>query len=233
MRKTRRVMLVCCAGMFLLCCASLPFFWQTPNRLVPIAGDDYPVEFEDPALSRTQKRRIAADLGALSAFARSFERLRDFVAGESEGISMSGGDGTKSIRVDKRLSDTYLRAFALMDARGDALKKAYEFVDFLNRTHLPSQPMPVIRGLFHIETMDRHRDPPTDDTFRDAIATLQQYKFGRFSALHFSMRWVPPFGGKDIPVIEHLPMFHESDPSKNVMTPIDFYNGRWGFGRQP
>jgi hypothetical protein len=218
--------------MFLLCCASVPFVWQTQVRHVRLAEDDYAVEFED-TLAKAQRRRIAADLATLAAFARSFERLQDFLPGGSEGVSIVDRNGKKSMRVGKRLSDKYLQAFVLMDTHRDAVKKAYEFVDFLNRTHLPSQPMPVIRSLFHIETMDRHQDPPTDDTFRNVVATLKQYKFSRFSALHFSVRWVPPFGGKDIPVVEQLPMVHESDPAKDTLMPIDFYNGRWGFGRSP
>ena len=231
----------------LLCCANLPLWGQAQTAQVHVAGSDYPVTFADTTLSATNRQRIASDLTTVFSLAVSFDKLKGeeaesgvfkmedplmFASGEDEYILIVERDDQQGIRVSKTLTDKYQQAFALVDSHSNAVQKAHEFVAMLNSTNLLSRPVDeVVQEVRHEPLEGAYA--LSDNAIREIFVELQQLRFPGFSALHFSIQQFPQFDGADIPVINPFFVIHKTDPSRNIATPIDFYDGKWGFGRSP
>lgn len=239
MKKLHDVVILCLTGFSLL--------GQAQTVQVQIAGNNYPVAFADAGLSATNQQRIASDLTIVFSFTLSLEELKGleietgvFQADnstmlsteESESVFIIDRNNEQNIRVDKALSDKYQQAFTVMDAHSNAVQKANAFVAFLNSTNLLSRPAnEIVSKVRHVPLEDA--DALSDNAIREFFDEPQQVKFPGFSALHFSIQQLPQFNGAEVPVIYPFFVIHKSDPSKNIAAPIDFYKGKWGFGRSP
>ena len=239
MKKMQYVVMLC-----------LPFLAQAQTAQVHIAGSDYPVKFTDTNLVATVKQRIATDLTIIFSLSPPFEELKaketdqgifrladetQFFWDESEHIFLVDKDNKKSIRVDKPLSDKYLKAFTWIDANSNTVKKAHEFVAILNSPDLLSKPPQVLLGLCHVEPLsDIEKNNPPSDTEIQAIFAKDFFPltYLTISAQNFYFKEIPEIGGKEIPLLLIFAV-GKSDPMKNSIHFAGFYKGKWGFGRFP
>ena len=236
----------------LLCCISLPFLAQAQTSKVHIAGSDYPAQFGDVELSFTNQQRIASDLTLIFSLAPSFEELKSTAAENggvspkngiamfglseaSEGIFLVDQDNRKSIRVDKVASDRYLKAFTLMNAHSNAVQKSREFVALMNSPDLLSQPIQTLRNLFHIQPLsDIAEEEFTDDWVREFVTEMHNYRYPEIPALNFFLQRLPQVNNAEVLVTGVYMVEKTNPPPERVYgRPIDFYHGRWGFGRTP
>lgn len=236
----------------LSCCLYLPFLAQAQTTaLVHVAGSDYPVIFADTNLSSIVKKRVASDLAIVFSLAPSFEELKSgrevaegvfslnidmsmFCLSEwNEGISIVDQINAKNIQVNKVVSDKYLQTFALMKVHSNAVQKAHEFVALMNSTNLLSQPIQVLRALRHVELLPEGEDL-SDDGVRQFATERQKYKYPAISSRNFFLQRIPQLDDAEV-LVACLYMIDKSDPSPEKVygVPIDFYKGRWGFGRSP
>ena len=78
------------------CCICLSLLSQAQTAQVHIAGNNYPVEFEDTALSSADRQRIASDLAVPFSFVLSFEELKGWKI-EAKVPLPNGGTSVTSI----------------------------------------------------------------------------------------------------------------------------------------
>ena len=208
----------------------------------------FPVEFEDIALSGTDRQRIVSDFEMFFSCASSFEKLkgREIQAGvfcpsilpleDHDGILILDDRGKKSVQINKVFSDKYLQAIALMDAHSEAIQQVKEFVTLMNSPDLLSQPIQVLQDLCRFEhPPDVNEDySPSDKEIRATIAEMQKRKYIGVSALYFDVGTSTRFRNVKVPQI----MVFRGD--KNQADPLDFggyllefYNGKWRQGWLP
>ena len=243
MKRIIRVVSVCCIGM--------SCFGQAQTSQVHIAGNDYPVNFADTNLSSMVRQRIASDLTLIFSPATSFEesKRREVEEGKfrphpeqaafmlsrsSEGIFLIDQNNQQSIQVDKVASDLYLKSFALMKAQSNAVQKAKEFVTMLNATDLSALSAQELRGLIHAELWPKGEDNNSDEGIQIFFTMMQKYRCLDICALNFFWQRMPEDDSTKV-LVAGVYMVDKADPPVESPTacPIEFYKGKWGFGRMP
>ena len=233
----------------LLCYISLPFLAQSQTSQVHIAGSDFPVTFADTNLSAVTQQRMSIDLTFLFMFASSLEDLKGseyetgvfqirnslpLFVGEDEHIFIVATNANPSIRIDKFLSDKYLKIFTWMDANSNTVQKARDFVTTLNSPDLLSKTTQELLNLHHFMPLTGiyENNPLSDTKIRAKIAEGPfLFNYPGFSALSFYFQEIVEVEAK-IPLI-FLPMVDKLDSSNWIAFPIGFYKGKWGFGNFP
>jgi len=209
---------------------------------VRIAGNDYPVEFEDTALSNNLRERINSDLTTLFSFASSFERLKGQEVGagafrpltlflnDCEGFFILDDGSKKRVQVNKVFSDKYHQAFALMDAHSKTVQQVKDFIALMNNPSLLSQPTQILRDLCHFghpASVDEDVIP-SDDEVRAIVSEMQQWKYLGISALGFGVEKSPKLGGAEVPIVFVLIVDkNEADPSEFGGYILEFSDGKW------
>lgn len=149
-----------------------------------------------------------------------------------EGIFLVDYDNQKSVRIAQAVSSNYLHAFALADAHSNAVRKANEFLTALNATDLVAQTVQELRELIHAELWPEYEN--SDDEIRGFFALVQKFRCLDMSVLNFILQRVPKVNNAEV-LVACFGMVDKADPP--VEEPrgwvIEFYNGRWGFGRTP
>jgi len=234
----------------LLCCAGISCFGQAQTSQVHIAGNNYPVQFEDTTLSVTNRQRIASDLTTVFSLATSFDELKGeeiktdifplgrdlmFMSREGDNIFIVATNSTTSVKVNKVVSDKYLKAFTWMDANTNIVQKAHEFVTLLNNPDLLLKPSQVLIDLGHTMPLSLivENDPANETKMRNYLTeNVCPYKYPGVSALNFYRKPVSVLDFAEIPLL-FLWVIDKSDPTEVTAFPIGFYKGKWGFGNFP
>ena len=221
---------------------------QAQTAQVQIAGTNYPVTFADTNLSSVVRQRIASDLTVVASFGSFLDVLKE---GDTEGYQLSDRiilfwdkresvsfvdqNNQKCIQIEKPLSDKYLKIFNWMDTHTNAVQKAHEFVALLNSPDLSSKPMPILLSLMHFDPLSdlKENNPPSDTELRAYFETgFFPCKFLALSAQNFYFKEIEELDDTRIPLLL-LFAIHKSDPLKNNLQAIGFYQGKWGFGHFP
>jgi len=233
------------------CCLCLPFFGQAQTVQVCIAKTNYPVEFLDANLSMTNQQRIASDLTLVFSLATSFEEARGNRVAEGvfrpdidetmfcfsrwgEDFLLVDQNNQRSIRVKKAGSDRYLKSFALIKTHSNAVHKAKEFVTMLNATDLSALSVQELRGLIHAELWPEGEDNNSDEGIQKFFEIVQKYRCLDICALNFFWQKMPEDENAKV-LVAGLYMVDKANPPVENPTawPIEFYKGKWGFGRMP
>ena len=155
------------------------------------------------------------------------------LSGEKDHIFIVVTNNTTSVRVDKFVSDKYLKTFEWMDANPSMVKKAHQFVKLLNSEKLRTQSHKrIVWQICHVSMRVRLEILCSNnhDEIKKLVEPFLEWKYLEFSALNFSKEEVQDLEGTEEKPAILLFMVLRSDPSEGFAFPCVFHKGKWGFG---